>query len=260
MGTRRVGESQSRGQAVQGAESRWSGVPQDTHRGPQRARRCPHHPGGSASCVGTSPSPHPAHPVLVATNRGPGAPRTAPGPCPCVAPRAPSCLGSARPRCSCCCRGRSRSGSSRPRGLSPCCFPSAVLFQHLIIYRGLRGRLYRGSYCLIELLDSGAAKIITRRQKMGPRLHGPAGTAPSPGCWGHRPPPLPVHDAHLSPDPMGSAPLAAAGPSQDGGAPWEQRTPVCAERGASPPARAGTVDFCSISLLPAPGSACPLHH
>lgn len=189
----------------------------------------------------------------------PGAPRTAPGPCPCVAPRAPSCLGSARPRCSCCCRGRSRSGSSRPRGLSPCCFPSAVLFQHLIIYRGLRGRLYRGSYCLIELLDSGAAKIITRRQKMGPRLHGPAGTAPSPRCWGHRPP-LPVHDAHLSPDPVGSAPLAAVGPSQDGGAPWEQRTPVCAERGASPPARAGTVDFCSISLLPAPGSACPLHH
>lgn len=190
----------------------------------------------------------------------PGAPRTAPGPCPCVAPRAPSCLGSARPRCSCCCRGRSRSGSSRPRGLSPCCFPSAVLFQHLIIYRGLRGRLYRGSYCLIELLDSGAAKIITRRQKMGPRLHGPAGTAPSSGCWGHRPPPLPVHDAHLSPDPVGSAPLAAVGPSWDGGAPWEQRTPVCAERGASPPARAGTVDFCSISLLPAPGSACPLHH
>lgn len=41
-----------------------------------------------------------------------------------------------------------------------CCFPSAVLFQHLIIYRGLCGRLYRGSYCLIELLDSRAAKII----------------------------------------------------------------------------------------------------
>lgn len=52
--------------------------------------------------------------------------------------------------------------------LSPCCFPSAVLFQHLIIYRGLCGRLYRGSYCLIELLDSSAAKIITRVKKRYP--------------------------------------------------------------------------------------------
>lgn len=52
--------------------------------------------------------------------------------------------------------------------LSRCCFPSAVLFQHLIIYCGLCGQLYRGSYCLIELLDSRAAKIITRVKKMIP--------------------------------------------------------------------------------------------
>lgn len=54
--------------------------------------------------------------------------------------------------------------------LTPCCFPSAVLFQHLIIYRGLCGRLYRGSYCLIELLDSSAAKIIRSvKKKIPPR-------------------------------------------------------------------------------------------
>lgn len=244
---------------MQGAESCWSGVPQDTHRGPRRARRCPHRPGGSASCLGTSPPPHPAHPVLVATNRGSGGTSHSTRAVP-VRGTAGTVLPRQRPAPLQLLPWQSRSGSSRPRGLSPCCFPSAGLFQHLIIYCGLRGRLYRGSYCLIELLDSGAAKIITRRQKMGPRPRGPAGTALSPGCWGHRPPPLPVHHAHLSPDPMGAAPLAAAGPSRDGGAPWEQRTPVCAERGASPPARAGNVDIGSVSLLPAPGSACPLRH
>lgn len=73
--------------------------------------------------------------------------------------------------CSCCC-ARGRLGSSRPRGLSPLCFPSAVLFQHLIIYRGLCGRLCRGSYCLIELLDSSTAKIITHTQNCTPGLGG----------------------------------------------------------------------------------------
>lgn len=45
---------------------------------------------------------------------------------------------------------------------SQCCFPSAVLFQHLISYCGLCGQLHRGSSCLIELLDSRAAKTMTR--------------------------------------------------------------------------------------------------
>lgn len=64
--------------------------------------------------------------------------------------------------------------------LSPCCFPSAVLFQHLIIYRGLCGQLYRGSYCLIELLDSSAAKIITRVKKRYPLEEQPGDRAELP--------------------------------------------------------------------------------
>lgn len=68
---------------------------------------------------------------------------------------------------------------------SPCCFPSAGLFQHLIIYCRLCGQLYRGSYCLIELLDSSAAKIGTGTGKKGfppsCRAARGTGTAQSPG-------------------------------------------------------------------------------
>lgn len=76
---------------------------------------------------------------------------------------------------------------------SPCCFPSAGLFQRLIIYRRLCGQLYRGSYCLIELLDSSAAKTGMRVEIKGSPLCGAAraaGTAPwgkfgfSGGIWG----------------------------------------------------------------------------
>lgn len=89
-----------------------------------------------------------------------------------VAPRAAS-----RPRAAAAVAGPIRV----PLGsLSPCCFPSAVLFQHLIIYRGLCGRLYRGSYCLIELLDSSAAKIITCVKKRSPLEE-------QPGAWADLP-------------------------------------------------------------------------
>lgn len=70
--------------------------------------------------------------------------------------------------------------------LSQCCFPSAVLFQHLIIYCRLCGQLYRGSYCLIELLDSSAAKIITRVKKMIPPPRAACGAEGKHPPWGPR--------------------------------------------------------------------------
>lgn len=177
--------------------------------------------------------------------------------------------------------------------LSPCCFPSAVLFQHLIIYRGLCGQLYRGSYCLIELLDSSAAKIITRVKKRYPLEEQPGERAELPmveegsthpgaraglpgEVWGvHHPHPTsslaPASEDCKTDSCAGTArPRSCRQPSVDqpgaGISPGSAALPIYsdAELRASPPAEVGNGEFCSIFPFlrgnPAPGSPYPFCH
>lgn len=69
--------------------------------------------------------------------------------------------------------GMSGAGGRIPPGSLSMLLPSAGLFQRLIIYRRLCGQLYRGSYCLIELLDSSAAKTGTEAGKKKKRIPPP---------------------------------------------------------------------------------------
>lgn len=84
--------------------------------------------------------------------------------------------------------GMSGAGGRIPPGSLSMLLPSAGLFQRLIIYRRLCGQLYRGSYCLIELLDSSAAKTGTGagKKKKGsphPSLSGSPGSTDSTIPW-----------------------------------------------------------------------------
>lgn len=123
----------------------------------------------------------------------------------------PRCCGRARDE-----QGRREDSSRIPLHAAS---PSAGLFQHLIIYRRLCGQLYRGSYCLIELLDSSAAKIGTGVEKKKKKDFKKRATLLA-GQHGKQGQQDPLGKIHLSRGNLGCChlhPISALAPSSSGG-------------------------------------------